>query len=123
MNTDQPEPPEHLDATARAKWAEILPLLAERGGIDQGVLDALEQYVTAWSRWLSSLAATEAEGAIVVTPQGRVLNPHVGIAERAARSVRQWAGELRLTPARRSAKAPPAAAADPFLRVLRDETA
>ena len=49
-------PPAHLDGEARRKWAELYPVLDERGDIDQGTADALAAYSVAWSQWIAAQA-------------------------------------------------------------------
>lgn len=90
-------PPKHLCKIGRAKWREILPIFETRGDVDQGTLDALEQYVVAWSRWQQ---ADDDDGKL-----------------RWSRCCRQWAAELRLSPRSRTAK--PKDDRDPLLKLLR----
>jgi P27 family predicted phage terminase small subunit len=91
--------PKHLDKQARAKWAEVLPILNGRGNVDQGTLDALAAYCQAWSRWTAAEAQVNTLGAVVKSAAGfAVANPYVAIAAAAQRQMRQWAAELRLTP-------------------------
>lgn len=91
-------PPDHLDECAAAKWLEVAPLLVERGDVDQGTQDALAAYCGAWSQWLEATNKVKTEGAVVRTPQGAFASPWVGIAKAAQVALRQWAGELRITP-------------------------
>jgi phage terminase small subunit len=48
-----PDPPEHLDPVAAAKWREIVATLAARAH-EQGVMDMLTLYAVEWSRWRSA---------------------------------------------------------------------
>jgi len=100
------QPPSHLDKSARQKWREIVVILEERGDVDAGTLDALAAYCVAWSRWTDAEAKISELGPIVKSPAGfPVANPYVGIAAAAQRQMRQWGGELRLTPKARGRKA------------------
>ena len=100
------EPPQHLDQAAIAKWQEIIVILETRGDLDQGTLDALSCYCSAWSRWTAAEQQVNALGAVVKSPAGfAVPNPYVAIAAAAQRQMRQWGGELRLTPKARGRKA------------------
>ncbi|NLF09395.1 MAG: phage terminase small subunit P27 family, partial [Pirellulaceae bacterium] len=100
------EPPQHLDQAAIAKWQEIIVILETRGDLDQGTLDALSCYCSAWSRWTAAEQQVNALGPIVKSPTGfPVANPYVAIAAAAQRQMRQWGGELRLTPKARGRKA------------------
>jgi len=99
-------PPKTLDAEARKKWREVLPILSARGETDQAALDGLAAYCQAWSRWIQAEAKIIELGPVVKSPSGfPVQNPYVAIAKAAQVQLRQWAGELRLTPARRRANA------------------
>ena len=89
-------PPAHLDDQARAKWAEVLPIIQARGEPDQGTLDALACYCQAWSRWTAAEAKVNETGAVVKSPAGlAVPNPYLAVAAAAQRQMRQWATELR----------------------------
>jgi P27 family predicted phage terminase small subunit len=92
-------PPKNLDDAAKAKWAEVYPILRGRGDVDQGTLDALAAYCSAWSRWTAAEQQVSALGPVVKSPAGfAVPNPFVAIAASAQRQLRQWAAELKLTP-------------------------
>ena len=89
-------PPAHLDDQARRKWAEVWPIVAERETIDQGILDSMAGYCTAYSRWTAAEAKVNELGTVVKSPAGfAVPNPYVAIAAQAQRQMRQWAQELR----------------------------
>jgi len=89
--------PAHLDEQARQKWAELLPLLESRGDVDQGTLDALAAYCSAWSRWTAAEQQVSVLGAVVKSPAGfPVANPYAAIAAAASRSMRQWGDVLGL---------------------------
>ena len=91
------EPPEHLDAQARRKWAEVFPILQERGNLDAGSLDALAAYCSAWSRWTAAEQQVNTLGTVVKSPAGfPVANPYVGIAAAAQRQMRQWGDAMGL---------------------------
>jgi P27 family predicted phage terminase small subunit len=96
MNPKAPHAPEHLDATARAKWAEVWPIVAQRKKTDQGSLDALAGYCLAYSRWTAAERQVSELGTVIKSPAGfAVPNPYVAIAAAAQRQMRQWAAELR----------------------------
>ncbi len=96
----RPPAPAHLDADAKAKWTELVGTLPDQ---QQGTLDALAAYCQAWSRWTAAEAKVQELGAVVKSPQGfPAANPYVAIAQQAQRMMRQWAAELRLTPAARA---------------------
>jgi phage terminase small subunit len=85
--------PKYLDATARAKWRELVPTLPN----NVATADALAQYCVAWSRWLA--ASDDADKL------------------RWSRCVRQWAAVLQKSKSSAGKKAD--ANADPIARILR----
>lgn len=112
----RPSPPKHLDKTAAKKWKEILPQLAD---LEQGTLDALAAYCSAWSRWTGAESKVQELGPVVKSPQGfPVQNPYLPIAAQAQRQLRQWSGELRLTPKSRSARKPTEETQDPIFKLI-----
>lgn len=120
----RPKPPEHLDAAAVAKWRELLPILESRGDLDQGTLDALAAYATAWSRWLAAEIKVSELGAVVKSAAGfAIANPYVAIAAASQRQLRQWATELKLTPKARgkATSAEGESAVSRILKVMDDE--
>ncbi len=93
--------PEHLDQAARAKWAEVLPILEGHGDVDQGTLDALAAYCSAWSRWTAAEQQVGTLGLVVKSPAGfPVANPYAAVAKDAQRQMRQWGNVLGLHNAR-----------------------
>lgn len=97
-------PPEHLDEQARAKWAEVYPILEGRADTQQGTLDALAAYCVAWSQWTAADTQVKALGLVVKSPNGfPVENPYLPIARKAQSELRRWGSELRLTPKSRKA--------------------
>jgi len=95
-------PPEILDAAARDKWAEVLPILQSRGDVDQGALDALAAYCAAWSQWRGAQEKVNELGLVVKSPTGFPQeNPYAVIARKAQCELRRWADVLGLTPAAR----------------------
>jgi P27 family predicted phage terminase small subunit len=103
MNRPGPyPPPAHLDEQARAKWADVLPILAERGELDPGTLDALAVYCQAWARWTAAESKVSELGTVVKSPAGfAVPNPYLSVAKDSQRTMRQWGAELGLSPAAR----------------------
>ena len=109
-------PPKHLDKIAAKKWREILPQLAD---IEPGTLDALTAYCSAWSRWVDAESKVQALGPVVKSPQGfPVPNPFGAIAAQAQRQLRQWAGELKLTPKSRARKPDDQQSHDPIFKLI-----
>ncbi len=90
------EPPDHLDETARAKWAELAPTLDMT---KPGTADALAAYCVAYSRWTAAEAKVSELGSVIKSAAGfAIQSPYVAIAAAAQRQMRQWATELKITP-------------------------
>ena len=104
MRTNRcPPAPKQLDGPARAKWAEVMPVLQGRGAVDQGTADALTAYCLAWARYAAAETALREHGPIVKSPSGYpIQNPWLAVANKAEEQLRKWAGELGLTPASKS---------------------
>jgi P27 family predicted phage terminase small subunit len=97
--TTAPHPPEHLDDEARRKWAEVYPILESRGDLDAVILDGLTAYCTAWSQWKAATVKVDELGSVIKSAGGfAIVSPFVTVAAQAERRLRQWAGELKLTP-------------------------
>lgn len=95
-----PNPPEHLDADACTKWQELVGSLPDQ---EQGTLDALSAYCQAWSRMVAAERRVAELGTVTKSPTGfPVQNPFLSILQAERRALRQWAVELRLTPAARA---------------------
>jgi P27 family predicted phage terminase small subunit len=120
MNDATYPPPEHLDAQARVKWAELFPILEGRGDIDQGVLDALAAYAVAYSQWVAAQAKIAELGPVIKSAAGfAIISPFVTVAAAAERRLKQWATELQLTPKARRKKAADAQPESAVLGILR----
>ena len=90
-------PPEYLDTTARAKWAEVWPAVAVATREPaQATLDALAGYCLAFSRWQAAEAKVTELGGVIKSPAGiAVPNPYVAVAKSAAGEMRKWRAELK----------------------------
>jgi P27 family predicted phage terminase small subunit len=82
-----PAQPEGLDEVALAKWAELIPLLLERGTVSKEDGGILEAHCRAYSTWRKFQRLAEKQP-MIKTPFGPRVNP-------AASEARQW--ESRLT--------------------------
>ena len=121
----KPKPPEHLDEQARAKWAEVLPILEGRDDVDQGVLDGLAAYSVAYSQWVAAQAKIAELGTLIKSAAGfAIVSPYVTVAAQAERRMRQWASELKITPKSRGRKAAePESAVVRILKTMKDDAA
>lgn len=117
MSRRRPAPPMHLDDAAKAKWRELVGSLPDQ---EQGTLDALAAYCSAWSQWTTAATKVAELGAVIRSAQGfAVQSPYVAIAAAAQRQMRQWAGELKMTPKSRSARRQDDdSEQDPILRLI-----
>ena len=116
-----PEPPEWLDAEARAEWDRIVPELAEMGLLSRADRPALAAYCTAWSRWVEAEAMVKKLGTIVKSPEKGfpMKSPYLSIADQSLETMRKLMVEFGLTPSSRSRiKVPGNDAADEFDRFL-----
>jgi len=116
-----PEPPEWLDAEARAEWDRIVPELAEMGLLSRADRPALTAYCTAWSRWVEAEAMVKKLGTIVKSPEKGfpMKSPYLSIADQSLETMRKLMVEFGLTPSSRSRiKVPGNDAADEFDRFL-----
>jgi P27 family predicted phage terminase small subunit len=110
MNKDEPmppvsvpEPPAHLDARARAKFAELAAMLARCGVMTALDADALARYCVIWGRWLDAETEIKRKGPIVKTEAGNVIHsPYLAVANRCHRQLAQLESEFGLTPSSRS---------------------
>jgi P27 family predicted phage terminase small subunit len=116
-------PPDHLDDSAKQKWAELLPILLERGTLDASTLDGLTCYVTAWSQWTDATAQVQQLGMVVKSAAGfAIVSPYVTVAAQAERRMRQWADALQITPKSRGRKkAEPESEVMQIMRELDDQ--
>jgi P27 family predicted phage terminase small subunit len=112
-----PEPPEHLDVEARAKFIEMAELLARHGVMTELDAGALARYVVIWRRWLETEAEVKRRGPVVKTSNDNIIqNPFLTVANKCLAQMAQIESEFGLTPSSRSRirMAEPAETTDPF---------
>jgi P27 family predicted phage terminase small subunit len=109
--TDMPEPPEHLNADARAEWHRVahgLYVLRMLETVDRAALGA---YCVAYAHWVQAERAIAEmakqdllTGALMIkTSNGNAIqNPLVGTAHKAASDMVRYAAEFGMTPSSRS---------------------
>lgn len=99
MTRRKPQPPDHLDETARAKWLETLPTLAN---CEPTTLDLLTSYAAAWSRMVQAERKVSELGVVIRASGGTAgVSPFLTVVQQERRAVRQLAETLKLTPAAR----------------------
>ena len=112
-----PHPPEHLDAEAAAKFADMATLLARHGVMTELDAGALARYVVIWRRWLEAEAEVKRRGPVVKTAGGNIIqNPFLAVANKCLAQLGQIESEFGLTPSSRTRirMAAPAETRDPF---------
>jgi P27 family predicted phage terminase small subunit len=112
-----PEPPDHLDAEAKAKFGEMAAMLARHGVMTELDTGALVRYVVIWRRWLEAEAEVKPRGPGVKTSNDNIIqNPFLAVANKCLAQMAQIESEFGLTPSSRSRirMAEPAETADPF---------
>ena len=103
-----PSPPAWLDAGARAKWRELVPLLRQMGVLARIDRGALARYCDTWAWWMRSRKFIEEKGDTYVLrdeegkPTYIQQYPQVSIAHKLATQLTRLEGEFGLTPAARA---------------------
>jgi P27 family predicted phage terminase small subunit len=98
-----PDPPEWLDADARAEWERLVPELHELGLATRVDAQALGCYCQAVSRLAAAEKTIAADGMTVRSPDGWIRkHPAVLIARDCADQIRKFGGLFGLAPADRS---------------------
>jgi P27 family predicted phage terminase small subunit len=91
-----------LDDDARDAWHRISHQLDELGLLTSADAEAVALYCSAFSRWIKANEAIAEEGLTVSSQFGDKVNPHVGIAEAAAKQMVRLLTQFGMTPASRS---------------------
>jgi P27 family predicted phage terminase small subunit len=106
-----PEAPSYLDTYARAEWQRVAPLLFTVGLLSTIDVALLSVYSAAFSQWRTAAemlakAATDdpktANGLLVERDSGKIPDPLIGIARRAAGQMLRAAVEFAMSPAARA---------------------
>jgi P27 family predicted phage terminase small subunit len=112
-----PEPPDHLDDGARAKFTAMAEMLARHGVMTELDAGALARYVIIWRRWLEAEQEVKRRGPVVKTSNDNIIqNPFLAVANKCLAQMAQIENEFGLTPSSRSRirMAEPAKTTDPF---------
>ena len=99
-----PDPPEFLDAEARAEWDRTSKVLADMGLLTKADRSALAAYCVAYSRWVQAEAQVAKYGTIVKSPEEGfpMKSPYRTVADQALEAMRKLMVEFGLTPSSRS---------------------
>lgn len=100
---DMPPVELHGDLVASAEWARVAPMLRVCGLVSMAERAALTALCQQWSRYLEAQEKVRSLGMIVKKPSGvPVVNPYMGVADKAlTHCLKLWV-ELGLTPSGRS---------------------
>jgi P27 family predicted phage terminase small subunit len=98
-----PPAPDHLNATARAEWDRVGPILAQMGIMTLADRAVLAGYCATYARWAMAEHQIRGWTDLVVKGAmgGLVQNPHIRIANQALELMHRYMGELGLTPSSR----------------------
>lgn len=115
INRREPRPdpttptcPDWLDDTAKAKWAELVPVLSASGLLTNLDGDALANYCRTWSRWRAAEEFITKHGEVTVvknkdgTAKCFMQLPQVSIARNLLLILNRYQGEFGLSPSSRS---------------------
>ena len=99
-----PEPPKVLTGAALEEWNRLTVELDKTGILTMLDMEVLATFCKVYVRWCEAEAELD-KGALVVKAPNTgypILNPYLGIANRALDQLRKLANELGLSPAARS---------------------
>lgn len=97
-----PECPKHLCKLARQEWERVVPLLEASRVLTLIDQATLADYCAAHALAIRATRAYRKAGLTIVTPQGILRHPAVGIAIAARAQARLLAAEFGMTPAART---------------------
>lgn len=98
-----PTCPAFLTASAKAEWKRIAPELVALGLLSQIDRAALAGYCQCYGRWEKAERDLKRRGAIIKTRTGaQIQNPHLAIANKALRQMREFLVEFGMTPSART---------------------
>jgi len=98
-----PDPPDMLDSIARNEWLRTGPALFSVGLLTPLDISSFESYCVEWSKYQNANIGLSETGTIIKAPSGYpVLNPLVGVADRAFKNCVKLAASFGLTPSGRS---------------------
>lgn len=97
-------PPEELagDRVALAEWGRVVPLLRRIGLVSLAERGALIALCQVWSQYCAAQGQIRREGMVLETERGSVVNPLIGIQDKALKHLQRLWGDLGLTPSGRS---------------------
>ena len=98
-----PEPPDHLDERAKAKFTQVAEMLARHGIMTELDANAIARFAVVWCRWVDAEAEIKKRGPVVKTTADNVIqNPFLAVANKCLLQMAQIESEFGLTPSSRS---------------------
>jgi P27 family predicted phage terminase small subunit len=98
-----PEPPDHLDERAKAKFTQVAEMLARHGIMTELDANAIARFAVVWCRWIDAEAEIKKRGPVVKTTADNVIqNPFLAVANKCLLQMAQIESEFGLTPSSRS---------------------
>ncbi|MDE3016357.1 MAG: phage terminase small subunit P27 family [Pseudomonadota bacterium] len=98
-----PEPPDHLDERAKAKFTQVAEMLARHGIMTELDANAIARFAVVWCRWVDAEAEIKKRGPVVKTTSDNVIqNPFLAVANKCLLQMAQIESEFGLTPSSRS---------------------
>jgi P27 family predicted phage terminase small subunit len=93
----------NADLVAATEWRRLAPMLRKARQITEAERGSLIALCQQWSRYLEAQQGAAAAGMVVLAPSGYpMVNPYIGIANKALAQCRQLWSELGLTPTSRT---------------------
>lgn len=109
MNKREPKPtgpvtcPDWLSIAAKAEWRRIAPVLVRARIVTAADRATLAVYCQQWGRAVAAEQEVALLGDIVKSPSGYpIVNPHLGVANKAVLLMLKYAVELGITPSART---------------------
>lgn len=98
-----PEPPKHLNKSAKDAWRDLAPVLHEAGLLSGGDALALETLCQTYAEWKKSIKALNKEGAIIVSPKGYpIQNPQFWVVNKLFDRLNAMFTKFGMTPSDRA---------------------
>jgi P27 family predicted phage terminase small subunit len=98
-----PDPPDHLDERAKAKFTQVAEMLARHGIMTELDANAIARFAVVWCRWIDAEEEIKKRGPIVKTAADNVIqNPFLAVANKCLLQMAQIESEFGLTPSSRS---------------------
>ena len=110
LNKNEPQPqlsipecPTHLSVYAKEEWSRLSEELHGLGLLTRIDRAALAAYCQVWGRWVEAEEVVVIQGLTVATlKRDQAKNPHLDIADRCLKQMREYLVEFGMTPSSRS---------------------